>query len=126
MTTTARSRGRRKEASVSQRVLKLTTPTPSRGERRLSIALFLLYLFADGRGVTHPPSLPSLPSLACEWSQVIEVTDGAEPREQRVSLSMKLVDQTSGKDLDPSNAEAETDVSGFLFLFYLCVSGLFL
>lgn len=42
--------------------------------------------------------------------QVIEVVDGAEPREQRISLSMKLVDQSTGADLDPSNAEAETDV----------------
>lgn len=43
--------------------------------------------------------------------QVIEVTDGADPREQRIALSMKLVNQADGKDLDPSNAEAETDVS---------------
>ena len=47
---------------------------------------------------------------ACCW-QVIEVTDGAEPREQRISLSMKLVNQADGTDLDPSNAGAETDVS---------------
>lgn len=41
---------------------------------------------------------------------MIEVTDGAEPREQRIALSMKLVNQADGADLDPSNAEAETDV----------------
>ncbi|CAM9877711.1 unnamed protein product [Ectocarpus fasciculatus] len=43
------------------------------------------------------------------YAKVIEVTDGAEPREQRIALSMKLVNQADGKDLDPSNAEAETD-----------------
>lgn len=42
---------------------------------------------------------------------MIEVTDGAEPREQRIALSMKLVNQSTGEDLDASNAEAETDVS---------------
>ncbi|CAM9749214.1 unnamed protein product, partial [Hapterophycus canaliculatus] len=42
--------------------------------------------------------------------KVIEVTDGAEPREQRIALSMKLVNQADGKDLDPTNAEAETDL----------------
>lgn len=41
---------------------------------------------------------------------MIEVTDGAEPREQRIALSMKLVNQADGANLDPSNAEAETDV----------------
>ncbi|CAM9950864.1 unnamed protein product, partial [Scytosiphon promiscuus] len=41
--------------------------------------------------------------------KVIEVTDGADPREQRIALSMKLVNQADGTDLDPSNAEAETD-----------------
>ena len=44
-------------------------------------------------------------------TQVIEVTDSAEPREQRIALSMKLVNQADGADLDPSNAGAETDVS---------------
>ncbi|CBN75014.1 conserved unknown protein [Ectocarpus siliculosus] len=43
------------------------------------------------------------------YAKVIEVTDGADPREQRIALSMKLVNQADGKDLDPSNAEAETD-----------------
>ncbi|CAM9631682.1 unnamed protein product, partial [Ascophyllum nodosum] len=41
--------------------------------------------------------------------KVIEVTDAVEPREQRVGLSMKLVDQSSGGDLDLSNAGAEAD-----------------
>eukprot|EP00752_Nemacystus_decipiens_P010438 g9300.t1 len=44
------------------------------------------------------------------YVKVIEVTDGADPREQRIALSMKLVNQADGADLDPSNAEAETDV----------------
>lgn len=48
--------------------------------------------------------------------QVIEVTDGAEPREQRIALSMKLVNQADGTDLDPSNAEAETDVRMCVFV----------
>lgn len=43
-------------------------------------------------------------------AQVIEVTEAADPREQRIALSMKLVNQADGADLDPSNAEAETDV----------------
>lgn len=51
--------------------------------------------------------------------QVIEVTDGAEPREQRIALSMKLVNQADGKDLDPSNAEAETDVRTSSFALLL-------
>lgn len=42
--------------------------------------------------------------------QVIDTTEGADGREKRISLSMKLVEQSTGKDLDPSNAEA--DVSG--------------
>ncbi|CAM9722392.1 unnamed protein product [Pylaiella littoralis] len=42
--------------------------------------------------------------------KVIEVTEGAEPREQRIALSMKMVNQADGTDLDPSNAEAETDL----------------
>ena len=50
---------------------------------------------------------------ACPASctQVIEVTGGADIREQRIALSMKLVDQADGADLDPSNAGAEMDVS---------------
>ena len=43
---------------------------------------------------------------------MIEVMDGAE---QRIALSMKLVNQADGADLDPPNAEAETDVGLVLF-----------
>lgn len=50
---------------------------------------------------------------------MIEVTDGAEPREQRIALSMKLVNQADGADLDPSNAEAETDVGGAFLPFMM-------
>lgn len=42
--------------------------------------------------------------------KVIEAIDADDVREQRIGLSMKLVDQSSGVDLDPSNAEAETEV----------------
>lgn len=34
-----------------------------------------------------------------------------DERDKRISLSMKLVDQSTGKDLDPSNAEAQAEVS---------------
>lgn len=55
---------------------------------------------------------------------MIEVTDGAEPREQRIALSMKLVNQADGADLDPSNAEAETDVGYFVcLLFFFLFNG---
>ncbi|CAN0313799.1 unnamed protein product, partial [Discosporangium mesarthrocarpum] len=41
--------------------------------------------------------------------KVMDVVDGAEPREQRISLSMKLVSQSDGVDLDPSNEEAQAE-----------------
>ena len=54
--------------------------------------------------LTNPLSPATLP-------QVLEVKDADNPREMRVSLSMKLVDQNNGKDLDPSNEVAESEAS---------------
>lgn len=56
--------------------------------------------------------LGSLSWCCCDlFVKVIDTTDGAEERDKRISLSMKLVNQGTGQDLDPSNAEAEADVS---------------
>ncbi|CAN0016010.1 unnamed protein product, partial [Choristocarpus tenellus] len=44
------------------------------------------------------------------YVKVLEVVDSEEPRDQRISLSMKLVNQMDGTDLDLNNAEAQMDV----------------
>lgn len=99
------------------------------GKKR-SLGKWLTYSVQDNGEKSVVLRSPSLMFYIVMETQVIEVTEGAEPREQRIALSMKLVNQSDGTDLDPSNAEAETDVSEcryyscfgrrFLYLISFC------